>query len=378
MTTVRDVRRAPKAGPSVTLPALYLRQMADQIRNMGADPSAWLRGAGLTDDGLEEAGLASSPTIGFAVFRDLVLGALDITHEPAFGLLMGQRLLASSHGMLGYAAMNSASIRQAIELFERYIPLRISLIAIRHEIVKGSRGDAGSVRVVFGETHPLGDVRRPLLETVVLASKNILDAVSLGACRVQSAAFTFPKPTYAKLAEELFRCPVQYGASFTGFTLPLDLLDAPLKMADPAAFEDAARLCERDLDKLTRSASLAARVRQTLLEKQNGFPSLTVVARLFHMTPRTLHRRLVDEGTSFKAILEEVRELLATEHLKSGLAVQEVAYSLGYTDVANFRRAFKRWTSIPPSLYQEERSPPKTRAKTPKKKTGAKKPSSRR
>ena len=48
-----------------------------------------------------------------------------------------------------------------------------------------------------------------------------------------------------------------------------------------------------------------------------GFPSLNVTARLSHMTPRTLHRSLIDEGTSFKEILEDVRHRLAVEHLKS-------------------------------------------------------------
>ena len=63
-----------------------------------------------------------------------------------------------------------------------------------------------------------------------------------------------------------------------------------------------------------------------------GFPSLNVTARLSHMTPRTLHRSLIDEGTAFKEILEDVRYRLAVEYLKSGhLTIQEIAYTLGYT-----------------------------------------------
>jgi AraC-like DNA-binding protein len=94
-----------------------------------------------------------------------------------------------------------------------------------------------------------------------------------------------------------------------------------------------------------------------MLEKQNGFPSLNVTARLCHMTPRTLHRRLIDEGSAFKEILEDVRHMLAVEHLKSGhLTIQEIAYTLGYTDLANFRRAFKRWEGVPPSAYRARES----------------------
>ena len=85
----------------------------------------------------------------------------------------------------------------------------------------------------------------------------------------------------------------------------------------------------------------------------SGFPSLAVTARLFHMTPRTLHRRLQQEGSSFQDILEQIRHTLALEHLKANrLSIQEIAYALGYTDIANFRRAFKRWQGMPPSEYR--------------------------
>ena len=85
----------------------------------------------------------------------------------------------------------------------------------------------------------------------------------------------------------------------------------------------------------------------------SAFPGPNVTARLFHLTPRTLHRRLLEEGTSFKEILEQVRHTLAVEYLKAGhLSIEEIAYTLGYTDMANFRRAFKRWEVMPPSRYR--------------------------
>jgi AraC-like DNA-binding protein len=129
-----------------------------------------------------------------------------------------------------------------------------------------------------------------------------------------------------------------------------------LRMADSQAFQAAALICQRELEKVTADESCAARVRRLLLGKQNTFPSLRVTARLLHMTPRTLHRRLVDEGTSYRALLEEIRHALALEHLRSGrFGMEEIAYALGYSDLANFRRAFKRWESIPPSAYRKSR-----------------------
>jgi hypothetical protein len=125
---------------------------------------------------------------------------------------------------------------------------------------------------VFAETYPLGDIRRPLLEAVVLSIKNILDSISMGVCRVGEVAFPFEAPGYADLARDLFGAPVRYAQSWAGFTLPLQALDVPLRLADPEAFRDAAMICQRELDKLTASESMATRVRRLLLEKQRGLP----------------------------------------------------------------------------------------------------------
>lgn len=330
--------------PDFTLPMHYIRQIAEQVGSMGVDVRQWL-----LLSGLREAQLADPlQTVSFQEFRQLALDALAMTREPALGLLIGNRLMMNTHGMLGFAAMNSVTVRQMLELFERFIRLRISLIATRYET------HGGEVRLLFTETRPLADIHPLVFEAVVLSVKNMLDHVTLGSCPVGFAAFPFKRPDYAGLAQGLFNCDVRYGQSWTGFTLPTELLDRPLKMADPAAFREAALVCQRELDKLSANESLSARVQRILLEKQNGFPSLAVTARLFHMTPRTLHRRLQQEGTSFQDILEQIRHTLALEHLKAEhLSIQEIAYALGYTDIANFRRAFKRWQGLPPSEYRQ-------------------------
>ena len=329
-----------------TLPVHYVRHIAGQLGGMGVPLGEWLGRSGLTESRLTDPSLEFS----FAVFQQLVRDAMELTREPALGLLVGERLVASTHGILGYAAVNSGTLRQALELFERYSRLRISLIGIAREV----RGK--EVRVCFTETVALGELQRPVLEAAVLSIKNLFESISMGAGQAQRAAFPFAAPEYAALARELFGCPVRYGQSWAGFSLPVDSLDVPLKMADPDAFREATEICQRELERLTANESLAARVQRLLLEKQNGFPSLQVTARHFHLTPRTLHRRLLDEGTSFRELLEEVRHTLAVEHLKSGrLSLEDLAYKLGYSDLANFRRAFKRWEAVAPSEFRAQR-----------------------
>ncbi len=332
-----------------SLSVIYLRQIAEQIRRVGADPHAWL-----ARSGLEEAQLADSALqIPYSTLQCLILDAVTLTNEPALGLLVGERLVANSHGMLGYAAMNSSTLRQVISLFEQYLLVRTSLVLLSHEI----HGD--QVHLVFTEPAPLGDIRRSVLEAVILTVKNLFDHVAMGCCNVREIAFPFATPAYAALAHELFKCDVHYHQTWAGMVLPLAGIDQPLKMADPATYREAVQICQYELDKLLRNESLGAKVRRIMLQKQSGFPSLNVMARLLHVTPRTLHRRLLQEQTSYKEILEDIRHTLAIEFLASGhLSIQEISYRLGYSDIANFRRAFKRWEKISPSAYRDLQARP--------------------
>ncbi|MEW9899225.1 AraC family transcriptional regulator [Chitinivorax sp. PXF-14] len=330
------------SGSDYPLPGFYIRQIAEQIQASGGDVGQWLAQNGMTLAQLIDPSLQPA----FPQVQQLVRDALAITGEPALGLLVGARLPPNAHGILGYAAMNSGTLREAFELIERYLPVRTTLVNVRHM----AHGD--EMRLVFEEKLPLDDIARPVLEAVVLTFARLLEAVSAGACRVRVVAFPFAAPDYAALADEMFACPVRYGQDWAGYAFPLAEVDQPLKMADPNAFAEAVAICQRELEKLTRSASLSTRVRRLLLEANGNFPSLAVAARLLYMTQRTLHRHLLQEGTSFKAILEDVRRTRAIEHLKAGnISIQEIAYTLGYTDLANFRRAFKRWEGVPPSEY---------------------------
>jgi len=329
------------------LASSYLRQIAEQVASMGGDVDAWLARSGLRAAQLEDARLSLS----FALFRQLVLDALALTREPALGLLIGERMRAHTHGILGYAAMHSATLRQALEVLERYFMLRTSMVGIAIEV------QGATLRVSLYERVPLGDIARPVLEGVLLAFKNVLDFIARDSAPCQLVAFQCA-PSDVGLAQSLFQCEVRYAQDWSGMLLPAAALDLPLKMGDPASFEQALQLCQRELEKLVTPYSTAARVRRLMLEQRTAFPSLALTARLLHVTPRTLHRRLLAEHSSYQQILDEVRRMLACEYLRVGqLSVQEISYALGYTDIANFRRAFKRWEGVPPSAWLTAKRP---------------------
>lgn len=276
--------------------------------------------------------------------------ALRLSKEPAIGLFVGQSLGATAHGMVGAAAVHSSTVAQALEVVERYSSLRSTIIGISFEMT------ATTVRTTLSESVPLEDIKRPVIEAVLVSVKQLHDEITMGACGVTLVSFDFEAPDYADLARDICGCEVRYGQSWNGFEGPKAALDLPLTLADGEAYEEAARVCERELERIAQNASWGARVRRLFLQahaQHGGFPSLAVSARLLYVTPRTLHRRLLDEGTSYRKQLESVRQTLAAEHLRADrFSLQEVAYRLGYTDLSNFRRAFKRWHGATPTEFR--------------------------
>lgn len=331
------------SAPDLTLAASYLHHIADHLEGAGVDVGPWLAPFGLDPDHLEDATL----TLPLPHLERLLLDAEALAREPALGLFIGERLIARTHGFVGYAAMSSQSVRDLLGILERFLGVRISALAMSVEV------KPTEVQLRLRELVPLGPIQRPIFEAVAMSFHNILDAVTMGACAIRAVAFPFPDPGYGDLARELLGAEVRYDQPWAGLSLPADELDRPLKMADPHAFQEAAEICERHLAELEASATVSSRVRRLLLEKQSGFPTLGATARRLHLTPRTLHRRLVAEGTSFRALLDDVRHRLACEHLRTGRStVDEIAFVLGYADPANFRRAFKRWAGVPPSRFR--------------------------
>ena len=91
-------------------------------------------------------------------------------------------------------------------------------------------------------------------------------------------------------------------------------------------------------------------------------PTLKGVARKFHMSPRTVIRRLRAIGTTFHGELDDVRKVRARELLSIGLRVFDVATALKYNDPANFGKAFRRWFGVSPGQFKADRNNPGTQA----------------
>ena len=103
------------------------------------------------------------------------------------------------------------------------------------------------------------------------------------------------------------------------------------------------------------AGTTTARLRRLVAEELcGGRPTLEHLATRLHMSGRTLHRRLGEEGTTFRRVVADVRRELAERHLREQrLAIGEIGFLLGFSEASVFHRAFKRWTGWRPLAYRD-------------------------
>jgi len=327
------------------LPIYYISQLAEELETQGVHISDWLAKYGLSKDLLSD----QNQSISLYAYKSLSLDALTLTQQPSLGLLVAKRIGLTAHGMLSFAVIASSCLRETIEIISRYLNTRQPLIRIEL-----NNGDT-ELEVQIHQCYPLDKIEHSFLESSILVLYNMLMQVTQNSPPISKICFPFPEPENSQLFSEVFDFELAFNAKNACILLKNSELDTPLVMADKNSLQQARQICERELEKLELVELLQTRIRKYLLSFKDGFPSLREVSCYFHMSPRTLHRQLKREGSSYSQILMSVRKFVAVELLnKSTMTIQTIALTLGYSDVANFRKAFKQWTGTSPSGFRSK------------------------
>jgi len=158
--------------------------------------------------------------------------------------------------------------------------------------------------------------------------------------------FMHEQPKDITRHQQLFACPIRFGADVTQIVMSAKFLDTPMAGAEPALNE----LLSREADRMLASLPRARRASERVEAELSAYPDLRSasaerIARKLGMSTRTLHRKLLAEGTTYRAIIDRVRAAAALYRLEhSEQPIAEIAHALGFGSPQSFHRAFKRWT----------------------------------
>lgn len=314
----------------------------------GVEPRVCLRGSGLDLEQLVDPKRMVRASQELVVIRNL-LRAIGTEPGLGLGLEAGSMFRLSSYGIWGFALLSSPTLRSAVDVALQFLDLTFAFCDIEGRIV----GDDLQL-VVRGARLP-AESERFLVERDLAGVRTIQRDLFLEPLPVARVALTFPAPADDCLDRYrgVFGVVPEFGAEESLIAFPVELLDRPLPQANEVT--QAMALDQlRDLlaHRLTRTG-LAGEVRDILLGRLGDPPSAAMVAALFHVSDRTLRERLAGEGTSFRALLDEVRERVAEELLvKGNLPVAEVSARLGYVEVSSFSQAIRRWKGMGPRAWR--------------------------
>lgn len=269
---------------------------------------------------------------------------------PSYGLLVGARTEIDDLGALGRLILRSVTVGDALRTAAANMPLYNSgeRIWLRREkeriLICHSLDACGSA----------GD-RHGHLFAIMLLIKIIRLAAGPGWCpreirlsrseahglktyeAVLPSDWVYHAEPYSALVVDRSLLAQRFGGRMPG------LYQRPGGVDDATLLRESAPACD-----------LGHSVQQAIGGLlRGGYPSIRLAADLAGLSVRTLRRRLAEEGTSYERLVEEVRCEAALDMLRGGqLRLIDIAYELGYADPANFTRAFRRWTGMPPSEYR--------------------------
>jgi len=314
------------------------------LEDLGVEPEPLFAEAGI------EVGPLLDPNTRIAdgAFRDLLRAIEAQAATPTFGLHLAKFIHPTTFYSLGVAAYCSANMGEYLEKMVRYYS-----VVTTNDVMSLEKGvEVCALRWTTHNPEPFPPIREDGIAAIFVT---ILRIASQNEFRPYSVSLARPYPAEeAPRYQAFFGCEVIFDAPETSILFDSQLLALGLVGSDPELARSYEQLTEQYIAKLEK-ADFPARVRNELVRLlPTGVSGKEAVANVLCVSTRTLYNRLEEAGTTFREVLDETRRLLAEDYLKKGLPVNEIAYLTGFSDTANFSRAFKKWTGLSPMSYRAQ------------------------
>lgn len=329
-------------------PPTSVSVLVDLGVELGVPATACLAGTGLTEAALRDTGTEVTARQEQAVVGNLLAATNGRDH---LGLDAGGRFHLTSFGFWGFALVSSPTLGGALDIAFQFLDLTYAWSHFELRRV----GD--EAQLVLDAPDVPGPLKRFAIERDLAVTATLQRELFSAQIPVRRLALSFP-PAEPERYEQVLGITPEFDADETVVTLDAALLDLPMPQANAHAQALAQEQCRELLERSNARTGVAGRVRDLLLARPGDPPSAEHVAHVLLMSSRTLRERLAAEGTSYRELLDEIRERLAEEMLVGGLTVAQAAERLGYLEVSSFSHAFRRWKGMGPRAYRTARSAP--------------------
>lgn len=272
--------------------------------------------------------------------------------DPAIGLTIGDSSNFGDLGILGLTMLSAPSLRQAIQVGVLYAHIGGTLSHIQCK-------ELGKKLAIQVSTPPLEpQLHRYIVEeqfaAFVYYIREVLHHRPESHPIFERISFSYPEPSYSDRYRHFFGCPVSFNEDRNECWVNSQLLTVAAAYANANSFQSCSRLCQNALDTLRQKDAIVLQLKSWLTSLPQEFPKLEDAATQVGINSRALRRKLEELGTSFIRLIAETKVDQAKIFLeKMDLSVQDISELLGYSEVTNFRRAFKSRTGVSPKQYRQ-------------------------
>lgn len=327
-------------------PAHVIAAMVSTLADDGIALAEALRHSGIDPQTLHSPATRLSMHQMLLVFRN----ALALAKDPLVALRAGNRMHVAACGMYGYALLSSPTHAHAVDFAVKYERMLGQFAEMAFTTVEGRAVWTIILTLPTNNTDPLS---RFVLEFKLASMLTVMKDLYGPTFRFAGISVSYPAPPHAEHYATQFGCTPAFDQPENSCWFDASLMAQRMAYADTITNATVHELCDHALQKLTRAPGVAGTIHAMLVAQPGKFPDVDAMAEALGMNARTLRRKLDAEDTSYRQILTEVRTRLAISYLRTTtLTNEEIATRLGYSDSANFRHAFTRWTHTSPSEYR--------------------------
>jgi AraC-like DNA-binding protein len=282
-------------------------------------------------------------------FLHILRTADGLLGNEQLGLLLGQKLHVFALGPVGAGMAAAPDLRRGLQMLESFSRLHATYVDIR------SRSTLPGLTVTILYGHETGYVERFHSETAMLLLQQYMETLVGETIEDARYRFAHPAPANQHDYRQLWHGSISFDANVSEVDIAHRWLDLPSPYYDAALWHQAQLSLAKDLKAMSESegAPHAQHIATLLRTSEVPLPDLGEVALGLHISARTLNRRLKAESTSFRLLKSQALSSRAKLYLlETDLSVEAIAETLGYTDTANFRRAFRKSEGCSPSEYR--------------------------
>jgi AraC-like DNA-binding protein len=278
--------------------------------------------------------------------------AVRLSSDPHLPYRIGTSIHISTYGMYGFAILCCPDFRNAMSFAEEYHALAAPLATIEFAEEEGFASWTIEPNAPAA-TDP--QLYRFITEMQIGIHISLMRDIMGPEFVPHEIRLTYPKAENIRLPSDQLGCVVRFVSPRNQIVFRSSWLDQAANLGNKTTYPTIVALCNDLLDDLKLRIGIAGKIRALLLCDIANPPTFTAVANSLHVNERSLRRQLRQQGLSFRGLLDELRTQIALKYLRTTkLANEEIALALGFSDAANFRRAFHRWTNKTPSEIRDE------------------------